>query len=421
MSNFPNQQITDNGWLALADALIGKRLLFVRMVAGDGHVDDPEDLSKMEELSNYVMDIPMTDYTVDGFGRALIVGTLLSSEVPQGFYFREVGLYCTIDGGPQILYSAANAVDEASFIPGQGDVSAVINSIELHIIIGEADIEVVIEAGESTGGENIGPDSAGAGIFAQKAGVMLQFKRLAEGEAIQITDRGTTLEIASEGVPVGTVLPYAGANAPVGFLFCLGQAVSRAQYPALYVVLGDVYGEGDGSTTFNVPDMRGRCPVGAGGLDGGPDPWIPGMKYGDETVTLTPAQIPAHQHRGRTQNHAHGVYDPQHIHFLNDPQHQHTFSDGGHGHGYTTIAFGSGNNVLVGGGIQINAIAANTAASGVNAVDHWRATGCSVAYGVSNVLIHETGDIGDWSDATGGGQAHENTQPSLGLNFIIRT
>lgn len=58
--------------------------------------------------------------------------------------------------------------------------------------------------------------------------------------------------------PPGTVAAFAGSNAPAGWLKCAGQAVSRATYGALFAYIGTTYGAGDGSTTFNVPDMRGE-------------------------------------------------------------------------------------------------------------------------------------------------------------------
>lgn len=65
-------------------------------------------------------------------------------------------------------------------------------------------------------------------------------------------------------MPSGAVIPFAGSAAPSGFLLCSGQAVSRTTYAALFAAIASVYGAGDGSTTFNVPDLRGREPVGAG-------------------------------------------------------------------------------------------------------------------------------------------------------------
>lgn len=75
--------------------------------------------------------------------------------------------------------------------------------------------------------------------------------------------------IASSGgsgasVPVGTIQMYGGSTAPSGWLLCDGSAINRTTYASLYSVISTTYGSGDGSTTFNVPDLRGRTAVGAG-------------------------------------------------------------------------------------------------------------------------------------------------------------
>lgn len=77
---------------------------------------------------------------------------------------------------------------------------------------------------------------------------------------------------ASFATPVGLMSEYAGSTAPTGWLLCQGQAVSRVTEAALFAVIGTTYGAGDGSTTFNVPDMRGVFPRGVDasrGLDSG--------------------------------------------------------------------------------------------------------------------------------------------------------
>lgn len=72
--------------------------------------------------------------------------------------------------------------------------------------------------------------------------------------------------ISAAIVAPGIVTPYAGASAPSGWLLCNGQAVSRTTYASLFAIISTTYGTGDGSTTFNVPDLRGEF---VRGLDGG--------------------------------------------------------------------------------------------------------------------------------------------------------
>jgi len=64
--------------------------------------------------------------------------------------------------------------------------------------------------------------------------------------------------------PIGAILPFGGSTVPNGFLLCNGAAVSRTTYAALFGVIGTSFGAGDGSTTFNVPDLSESVPVGAG-------------------------------------------------------------------------------------------------------------------------------------------------------------
>ena len=76
------------------------------------------------------------------------------------------------------------------------------------------------------------------------------------------------LVVVPASVPPGTMVPFSGAAAPTDWLFCYGQAVSRATYAALFTAIGTTYGVGDGSTTFNLPDMRGRLAAGKDDMGG---------------------------------------------------------------------------------------------------------------------------------------------------------
>ena len=79
--------------------------------------------------------------------------------------------------------------------------------------------------------------------------------------------RATTeiVGVAPVNFPTGCVLPYAGTTAPEGWLLCDGSTVSRTDYAGLFAVLGSTHGQGDGSTTFHIPDLRGRFVRGVDG------------------------------------------------------------------------------------------------------------------------------------------------------------
>ncbi|MFQ5473714.1 MAG: phage tail protein, partial [Dehalococcoidia bacterium] len=103
------------------------------------------------------------------------------------------------------------------------------------------------------------------------------------------------------GVPTGSILAYGSTTAPTGFLKCDGAAVSRATYAALFAIIGTTFGPGDGSTTFNVPDLNARSPMGAGAETGLTTRTI-GNKLGAETNT--------HNHSGGA--HTHTIPDHNH-------------------------------------------------------------------------------------------------------------
>jgi microcystin-dependent protein len=99
-------------------------------------------------------------------------------------------------------------------------------------------------------------------------------------------------------MPVGTVLPFAGDNAPTGFVLCDGALYDKVgTMAALYAVIGNTYGEAGGQ--FNVPDLRNRFPVGAG------DAYSRGETGGSATTILDVTSLPAHSH---------DVTDPGHTH-----------------------------------------------------------------------------------------------------------
>ncbi|WP_104137213.1 tail fiber protein [Cryobacterium sp. Y62] len=112
----------------------------------------------------------------------------------------------------------------------------------------------------------------------------------------ELSNRRVIIVGRSQGVsiPSGNIEMTARATAPGGWLLCQGQAISRTTYASLFADISTAYGTGDGSTTFNVPDFRGRVPV---GLDSSQTEFDAlGEAYGAKTHTLTVAEMPTHAH-----------------------------------------------------------------------------------------------------------------------------
>lgn len=101
-------------------------------------------------------------------------------------------------------------------------------------------------------------------------------------------------------VPVGVYYAYSGSTAPNGYLLCDGSEVSRIQYANLFAVIGEIYGDGDTSTTFNLPDFRGRTPVGLNSSNTDIDSLSEndGVTLADRSPKhqLTTTEMPSHSH-----------------------------------------------------------------------------------------------------------------------------
>ena len=83
-----------------------------------------------------------------------------------------------------------------------------------------------------------------------------------DGTVYFVTDGDPEYLIVNDSVPIGAIQPFGGATTPDNWLLCDGSAVSRTDYSELFDVIGTTYGSGDGSTTFNLPDLKGRVIVG---------------------------------------------------------------------------------------------------------------------------------------------------------------
>lgn len=99
---------------------------------------------------------------------------------------------------------------------------------------------------------------------------------------------------AAANVPIGTILEYPSTTIPEGYMICDGSAISRTTYEKLFELIGTSYGEGDGSTTFNIPNMKGKVSVGYN--DNETEFNSLGKTGGEKTHTLTISEMPSHAH-----------------------------------------------------------------------------------------------------------------------------
>lgn len=170
--------------------------------------------------------------------------------------------------------------------------------------------------------------------------------------------------LQTDMIPTGTIHAYAGSSAPsANWVICDGSAVSRTGYSNLYAIIGTTYGVGDGSTTFNLPDARNRVLVGLGA-----DSHFSalGQTGGETDHTLTVSELASHTHS------------------VNDP-----------GHNHSVAHFG-------------------TSGSGYGLVDSGHSTSSGVGFTSSQ-------GTGIYLSNNGSDASHNNVQPYITVNYIIKT
>lgn len=197
----------------------------------------------------------------------------------------------------------------------------------------------------------------------------------------------------------GIIQMFAGSTAPNGWLICDGSTVSRSTYGDLFKVIGTTYGAGNSNTTFTLPDMRGRLPIGAGTGTSLTTRTL-GANLGAETVTLAQTNLPPHTHTATV-----GTQSANHTH---------TGTSGGHSanhtHSYGLPIGTTGSQV----GIidTLTGSSSGTPLTGGNSVGHTHST----TFGTQSAT--HTHSV--TNSNTGSGTPFGIMPPSIAVNFIIK-
>lgn len=201
---------------------------------------------------------------------------------------------------------------------------------------------------------------------------------------------GAQNDSGNTGTYTGEIRGFAGPTLPTGWLLCDGSVVGRTTYSDLFSIIGTNWGAGNGSTTFGIPNLQGKFPIGV-------DPsFVLGASGGASSVALTVPNLAAHNH---------AIVDPGHSHTFVGSPHTHTVSDPGHFHSAQTTANNATTGVMQGSqagntGSAITGITiGSTTATGTNATN---TTGVSTAN-------------------TGTGQSFSIVNPYAAINWMIKT
>ena len=199
---------------------------------------------------------------------------------------------------------------------------------------------------------------------------------------------------------IGEIVPYVSNVAPEGFLVCDGSAVSRDIYSGLFDVIGTTFGSGDGSTTFNLPDLSGKVIIGSS-LD-----YLFAATGGEETHTLLYTEMASHAHEVPTHTHSNTISakTPAFSHTITQPVATYNQLNSS-GNMY-------GSSYPVSGVYTSKTSAAMTRATNLSVAAH-DATACTMSGGIADCPSFDT-------ESTGSDVAHDNMMPYLALTYLIR-
>lgn len=235
-----------------------------------------------------------------------------------------------------------------------------------------------------------------------------QLENINDGEQLNILF-GKLKKFYTSLIPVGTVLSFSGETPPEGYLLCHGQTLSRNEYADLFNIIGSKYGNGDGNTTFNLPDLRSRIAIGLDNRDTSFNQI--GNIGGEKNHAITLKELPAHHHSATTTTDSSGT----HMHSASSN------SIAGHTHSITGTATSAGGHThtINNSGTLNIPIYVDNVASGTNKVGFYpKGTGFS---NINSIFTWDEGTQNHQVSAIGGVHAHSMNSTGAHTHSISGT
>jgi microcystin-dependent protein len=274
---------------------IRKDSIFAKALAGTPAPTGTQTTPSVEVgfVGGWVVTIAYGQTTITGgditeYTNAPFITEKLKDKISQAFADLRYGQITTIQNGGYVYAAAAGTANTytASLTPA---ITAYTAGMIVNIKINTA----------NTGASTINLNSLGVKDIKLLGGIALVGDEMPTNMLAELNYDGTQFILLNPShgatTPTGTVVDFAGATPPANWLMCDGSALSRITYAALFSVIGTSWGIGDGSSTFNIPDVRGRTAIGSG-TGSGLTARTLGQTGGEETHLLTIPEMPAHTH-----------------------------------------------------------------------------------------------------------------------------
>jgi microcystin-dependent protein len=387
MGAFSNVTVTDAGLQLINEAIAGgQAVTIVNCQVGTGYPVGSQDPRGFTALLQPVMYAESTSSNAQVLYQTTVRLSVMSANALRQFQLNEIGIFAQIGTGTVTLFAYASCPGTGDTITPAPGPNAVVYDYAILIeydydspvnttITLTAEVQLHASTHRGDGIDPIGvADASSSGALAQtpndltkvalgsspqswgaiprhapthldngidpiplatptRTGLM---PRLNNDQSSYLNGQGAWAQIV---IPAGVMWDFAGAAAPSGWFICDGSAKSRTVYAALYSALGGAsspWGQGDGSSTFNIPDFRGRMAIGAGQGAGLTNRAL-GANGGAEQHALAAAELANHNHSIVADSHTHTINEGGgHTHPFTNSPHNHALNEGG-GHNHNHI------------------------------------------------------------------------------------